>query len=331
MRISVVVPVRNEQDSIRTLIESLLSQTLPPDEIVITDGGSTDRTAEIIRTYVERGAPIQLISSGPALPGRGRNLASALATGDWLAFIDAGIKPSKDWLEQFANRIRQQSADVVYGSCEPRTHSLFTECAAIAYVPPPGEVNGVVVRSRSIACAFMRRNVWQSVGGFPEDLRSAEDLLFMEKIDDAGFSVVYTEKASVVWDLQPTIAKTFARFVPYARNNIRAGLWKRWQRPIFARYVFLVLSAVPTLFLGYRWFLVPFMFWVLMLIARSAVGMWRNRLAYPAPVARWLLRSVVLVPLLAVLDAALFTGTFEWLLKDKLGLGKQSESVAHGA
>ena len=41
-RISVVVPVRDEEDSIRDLLESLLAQTRPPDEIVITDGGSID-------------------------------------------------------------------------------------------------------------------------------------------------------------------------------------------------------------------------------------------------------------------------------------------------
>lgn len=52
MKISVVVPVRDEENSIRELLESLLAQTRPPDEIVVTDGGSKDRTRDIIREFV---------------------------------------------------------------------------------------------------------------------------------------------------------------------------------------------------------------------------------------------------------------------------------------
>ena len=77
MRISVAVPVRNEADNIGSLIRRLLTQTLPPDEIVIADGGSTDSTAEIVADFIAQGAPVRLIRAGDALPGRGRNLASA--------------------------------------------------------------------------------------------------------------------------------------------------------------------------------------------------------------------------------------------------------------
>ena len=44
MKVSVVVPVRDEEHSIRELLDSLLRQTHPPDQIVITDGGSVDAT-----------------------------------------------------------------------------------------------------------------------------------------------------------------------------------------------------------------------------------------------------------------------------------------------
>jgi glycosyltransferase involved in cell wall biosynthesis len=83
MKISVIVPVRNEENSIARLLDALLSQSLPPDEIVITDGGSTDSTTAIIQDYVNRGAPVRLIRTTHALPGRGRNLAAARAVNQW--------------------------------------------------------------------------------------------------------------------------------------------------------------------------------------------------------------------------------------------------------
>ena len=70
--ISVVVPVRDEAGSIRRLIEALLGQTRPPNEIVITDGGSVDGTREIIREIISRGAPVKLILDKDSLPGRSR-------------------------------------------------------------------------------------------------------------------------------------------------------------------------------------------------------------------------------------------------------------------
>jgi glycosyltransferase involved in cell wall biosynthesis len=115
IEISVVVPVRDEEDSIRELLQGLLSQTLPPNEIVITDSGSIDATREIIEEFIGRGAPITLIRKTAALPGRGRNVAFAHSRCDWIALIDAGTIPETDWLEHLAKRADSQSdVDVVY-------------------------------------------------------------------------------------------------------------------------------------------------------------------------------------------------------------------------
>ena len=93
MKISVIIPVRNEEQSIAPLLDSLISQTAKPSEIVITDAGSTDRTAAIIEAYDQTAVPIRLLRAGAALPGRARNLAAAQAANEWLAFIDAGVEP----------------------------------------------------------------------------------------------------------------------------------------------------------------------------------------------------------------------------------------------
>jgi glycosyltransferase involved in cell wall biosynthesis len=318
MRISVVVPVRNEADSIRDLLDSLLRQTRLPNEIVITDGGSDDGSPEIIEGYIRQGFPVRLIREKLALPGRGRNLAAAQASFEWLAFIDAGVRPAVDWLAALAERAEAENADVVHGAWEPAIDSFFMECAAIAYVPPPAKRRDALIRPRFIASTLMRRAVWKSVGGFPEHLRSAEDLLFMNKVADAGFRTVYAPAAMVRWSLQPTFGLTFKRFVSYARNNIRAGLWTSWQAAIFKRYGLLLLSAFPAFFFGPSWLLLVPALWLLMLVARALVAIWRNRNCYPAGIAHNVLRLGLLVPLIAMLDAAALIGSFQWLLKDRV-------------
>jgi glycosyltransferase involved in cell wall biosynthesis len=333
MKISVAMPVRNEATNVGELVRRLLDQTRPPDEIVITDGGSTDETAEIVSEFITKGAPVRLIRAGEALPGRGRNLAASAASNDWVAFIDAGIEPAKDWLEVLASTVENDSTvDVVYGAWEPIIDSFFAECAAISYVPPPTSRDGVITRPRFIASSLMKRSVWRSVGGFPEDLRSGEDLLFMNRIEEAGFNFVFEPRAVVRWHLRPTLTTTFKRFVLYARNNIRAGLWRQWQAAIFTRYLFLFALAIVALAVAPRLVWIPFGLLLLMLLARAIVSIRRNRNCYPASVGRNLKRLFLLVPLVATIDAAAIIGSIQWLLFDWFrGNGKSAVEAGNGA
>ncbi len=317
MKVSVIVPVRDEEDSIRELLDSLLAQTRPPDEIVITDGGSVDATPQIIEDYRLNGAPVKLIRATAALPGRGRNLAAAEASFEWLAFTDGGIRLAKDWLAALVAKAEEdESTDIVYGSVEPVTDTFFTECAAISYVPPPKPQEDVVARPRFIASSLVRREAWARVKGFPEHLRSAEDLIFMERLEQAGYRAVFEPRAQVYWRLRSTLESTFKRFLVYSLNNMRAGLFNQWQARILFRYAMLLLLLVVILFVEPRWFWVPIVLWVLMLIARAIVSIRRNRFCYPGTFLRNLRRAGMIVAILAVLDAAAIIGWLQWLAVD---------------
>ena len=319
MRVSVIVPVRDEEDSIRELLDSLLAQTRLPDEIVITDGGSVDATPQIIEEYKRNGAPVNLIRAEAALPGRGRNLAAAQARFEWLAFTDGGIRLEKRWLEALVKKAEEdESIDIVYGTVEPVTDTFFTECAAIAYVPPPKPQEEVIARPRFIASSLLRREAWAKVNGFPEHLRSAEDLLFMNRLEQAGYRAVFEPRAQVYWRLRSTLKSTFRRFLVYSLNNIRAGLFNQWQARILFRYAMLLVVLIAVLMVEPSWVWLPFALWILMLVARAIVSIWRNRECYPASFARNVRRTWMIVAIVAVLDAAAIIGWFQWFFFDAL-------------
>jgi glycosyltransferase involved in cell wall biosynthesis len=329
--ISVVVPVRNEEASIRALLEGLLSQTLPPKEIVLTDGGSIDATREIIEEFIKDGAPVRLIRERNSLPGRARNIGAKNSRYPWIAFTDAGTRSAPDWLASLAENVGDGSAvDVVYGSYDPVVDSFYRECAAIAYVPPAASSAEGPVRPRSIVSALMRRTVWEAVGGFPEHLRSAEDLLFMNKIEQSGFRIARAPQAVVYWSIQPGLWSTFRRFSVYARNNIRAGLWRQWQAAIFRRYALIGIASLPAIFVGAKWLLVTAVLWLALMIARAARALVQNRISYPAGVFRNSLRLLLIVPIIATLDAAALTGTILWFFGDKLRLGSKKHDDDFG-
>lgn len=324
MKISVVIPVRDEAESIHTLLDALLDQSLPPAEILITDGGSSDGTAAIVQKYAELNTSVRLFREAMALPGRGRNVAAANASHEWLAFIDAGVVPVRDWLAQLAECAgRDSNMDVVFGSWEPVTDTFFKECAAIAYAYVPNRENyEEVKRARAIFSSLMRLSVWQEVGGFPEHLRSAEDHLFISKIEALGFRITYAPAAVVRWTMQPTFALTFKRFVSYSRNNLSAGLGREWQAAILIRYAVVLLSAIVVAAFTSWWPLVTLTLLLLLLTARSVVALCRNRKRFPAGIGRNIRRLLLLLPLLLVLDAATILGTVNWVIRNKLHLGR---------
>src|SRR6266581_3037530 len=83
-RISVIVPTWNEAKYLPTLLESLKHQTIPPDEVLVADSGSSDETPEVAR----RAGAIVLEGERRG-PGEGRNRGARAATGDVLVFVDA--------------------------------------------------------------------------------------------------------------------------------------------------------------------------------------------------------------------------------------------------
>jgi hypothetical protein len=80
----------------------------------------------------------------------------------------------------------------------------------------------------------------------------------------------------------------------------------------------LLLSALPVLQFGVRWLLVTVGLWVLLLGARAMVAIWRNRACYRGDTVENIVRLLVLVPLIAMLDAATLIGTLLWAVNDKM-------------
>ncbi len=306
-RVSVLIPVRNERESIQELLDSLCAQTRQPDEIVFCDGGSTDGTVDIIERHVANRLPIKLIRTGPALPGRGRNLAAHIARYDLIAFTDAGIRLDSRWLERLVGRFEGPcSPDVVYGGFEPVRGSFCQRCIGLAFVPPKDRHSGL--RTPFLASMAMRSSIWATLGGFREDLQSGEDLLFMRSISATRLSVEYAPDAMVFWNPPKDFVETFRRFAAYSYSNIRAGLSREWQIPVLRIYLLMAL-------------LTTIVFWTPFGLLAPAGVMWVRAVkrvvreeGFPSVFNLALVTGVVAS--LVVIDLATLRGCWRWLIAD---------------
>ncbi len=105
MKISVVIPVYNEEQYIKKCLEAIMAQTRPADEIIVVDNNSTDKTIEIAKTF-----PVKTVNEKKQgiIPARNRGFAEA--KGDIIARTDADTIVGKNWLKKIETAFEKDSA-----------------------------------------------------------------------------------------------------------------------------------------------------------------------------------------------------------------------------
>jgi glycosyltransferase involved in cell wall biosynthesis len=230
VNVSVVCTVKNEERSIARLLDSLLAQSRPPDEIVVVDGGSTDETVSILRRYHSPKCPLQVI----VLPGcnisEGRNAAIAAARWPLIACTDAGVRLHQDWLRELEKGLVGPDgalrADVASGFFVADVDTPF-ECAMGATVLPTLEdvkPDRFLPSSRSVA---FTKEAWAAVGGYPDWLDYCEDLVFDLDLKAAGMRFAFVPAALVSFLPRGSVRSYFRQYYLYARGDGKAGLWTK--------------------------------------------------------------------------------------------------------
>ena len=235
-RISLIATVLNEADNIARLLESLLAQTRPPDEVVIVDGGSSDGTQAIISRYQAR-MPLHFIVQAGCNISQGRNLAIQHASGDILAITDAGVILPPDWLERLcAPLLADESRQVSAGFFVADPHSVFEAALGATTLPLADEVQPerFLPSSRSLA---VRRAAALVVGGYPEWLDYCEDLIFDLRLQARYAPFAFVPQAAVHFRPRPNLRAFYKQYRLYARGDGKADLWRKRHAIRYATYL----------------------------------------------------------------------------------------------
>ncbi|MFB6292525.1 MAG: glycosyltransferase [Candidatus Nanohaloarchaea archaeon] len=182
MRISVVIPAKNEADYIEGLFQSIEMQKFDDYEIILADGGSDDGTTDIAAEY---GAKI--LSEDDDGPGEARNSGAEMAEGDILLFLDSDVElEHEDVFSDVDDAMREDG--VIAGSSTWKTfdanlrgHLLLGSGSRLMKM--------VHVLGMSVAVGnflFVDREIFEEVGGFDEELPYHEDHDLMERIEPKG-------------------------------------------------------------------------------------------------------------------------------------------------
>lgn len=195
-KVTVIVPILNAQKYIDEFLQALLGQNYPEDliEMIIIDNGSSDKSVDIAKNY-----PIKIIfENAIKSPYAARNRGLEVATGKYIALIDANKIPQNDWLKEGITAIKEQKADLLGG--EIRFSLPNPPTASNLYDSITFNNNYRLVTTENGSAAgnlFFRRSLIDEIGMFPENFRSGMDIWWTQKAVRSGFKLRYTEKAIV--------------------------------------------------------------------------------------------------------------------------------------
>jgi len=308
-QVTIVVTVLNEIRDISLLLQALFEQTVSPHEIIIVDGGSIDGTFEFLKKTERTNTSLKVISRQGNI-SQGRNAGIRLAKTEWIACTDAGCIPKKNWLSELLkaaesdNSSRGTQPDVVAGYYFGLPTTAF-ESAVVPFVlvqPDQFDPNTFLPATRSM---LFRKNVWETIGGFREDLEVSEDYVFAQQVKKYGFKMVATSKALVGWRPRSNL-QAFVRMVyQQARYDELGGVRRRKVDLLFARYLVGLLLLATAMMLHSKQLL---FFMVLVVFAYLFWSIYKHKSHVP--------KGWVWLPVLQLSsDVAVLLGTSSGLLR----------------
>ena len=265
-KVSVICTVKNEEETILDWLESLEKQSRLPDEVIIVNGDSTDRTVDLIKEFMRNSKlKIRLIVAPSANIAQGRNIAIKNSQYDIIASNDAGCKLHPHWLENIIKPFEEDpTVDVVSGVYLPWYENEFQEVAGYIIFPEVDKLDpeSFLPSSRSVA---FKREAWKHVRGYPECLHTAEDTLFDLKLKKLGIRFVLAKNAIVYWKLRKNLRKIFKQHFDYAKGDGEALI--RVRSPVIVYSSLLLILILAIFFESNPWY------WIIVVLL-SLLGLW---------------------------------------------------------
>ena len=201
--LSIVVPVYNLKNELPRCLDSILAQTYRQLEVIVVDDGSTDGSADVIRSYAERDARIKPVFQPNGGVTSARLHGARKASGEWIGFVDGDDEIEADMYERLLNNAAAYHAQISH--CGYQMHfpdgrvHYFHNTGCIEKQDKITALKELLSGSRvepGLCNKLFHKRLLQSLfrsDAVPTDIRINEDLLMNYRLFSAAEQTVYED------------------------------------------------------------------------------------------------------------------------------------------
>lgn len=272
--ISIIIPCRNEEKHIKETVRGVVNQKGAGDlfsyEVLIVDGKSTDKTVEIIKNEIMKNSDIKLIINERKTTPAAFNLGIKEASGRFICIIGAHAQVSHDYLFNCLQIMNERQADNAGGPWRAKGKSYIGEAIALVF-QNPFAVGGA--KSHALAYegyvdsvwgGFYKKNVFEKIGLFDEDLIRNQDDEFNYRLIKSGGKIWQSPKIQFYYLCRSNLNFLFLQYFQYGYWKIR--VIQKHKLPASLRHIVpisFILTILGTVLFG---LVHPFGFYLLGII-----------------------------------------------------------------
>jgi glycosyltransferase involved in cell wall biosynthesis len=228
-KITVIVPARNEEKYIATCLDSIIACDYPKErmEVLVIDGMSSDRTAEIVNDYAKNNPFIILVQNPEKTVPYAMNIGIDRAKGDYIIRLDAHSKYPADYFSKLIAWSQKLDADNVGGLWvtdvlhkNPKSESIKTVLSDRLGVGGALFRLGVdeVTEVDTVPFGCYKKEVFEKYGRYDERLTRNQDIELNKRIKKGGGKIYLVPEISCTYFARET-------FTALAKNNFANGMW----------------------------------------------------------------------------------------------------------
>ncbi|MDQ3771532.1 MAG: glycosyltransferase family 2 protein [Actinomycetota bacterium] len=226
---TVVIPALDEELFIARCLDSVLAQDHEHLEILVVDGGSSDRTLDIIRSYSRADSRIELLHNAAGAIPKSLNLALSQARGGWLVRIDAHSTVPSHYVRKALSHLRTNQ----WGGVGGRKDGVGVTPSGQAIAAAMGSFFGVGNSTyhhgtelqvvEHVPFGAYPTELLRELGGWNEELHANEDFELDYRIRLHGLQLLFDPEMRINWHCRQSVSELFKQYRRYGRGKARVG------------------------------------------------------------------------------------------------------------
>ncbi|MGK4006817.1 glycosyltransferase family 2 protein [Sorangium sp. So ce1036] len=257
-RCSIIIPCYNEEGFIEDVLRAALQQRYPPDllEIFVVDGGSTDRTREIVARVAAADFRVTLLHNPGRVQAAAMNLGIRRSRGQVIVRMDAHADYADDYVAASVAVLRRTGALNAGGAARPRYRNGFQRALCAALSSPLG-VGGSAYRDpsregfvESVFNGAFRREAFEIAGLYDPAAITNEDAELNQRIIEAGGAVYLSREIVAYYYPRASLAALARQYFAYGMGRARTLLCRRRLLSLRPMVPFLAVTAFALLALA---------------------------------------------------------------------------------